>query len=714
MIKKLKIRFILVNMLILTFVLFATLSSIYIMMSNSEIKVSDEIMENIIENHQKASSKYERDLHSSGRKQIPHITDIPVSDGDTAGTVSRKSSENTEAAPEAELSGLIWRKSDETEIIKLSLLTAEADIISPEQNADQPVPYQYGTWGNPWSGNPWENPWWENPWGGSPDGGNYGQEHNNPENEVPKDEKPKEEPSQNSGSHQNEQQNGQQNPGGESSQNPWDFWWGQNQWPPPDPWNGQNPWLGQNPWAEQQQPWGDYNPWENPPWPGWPNWPPAEESASASPSEAPSAEATAPAADSRPSPVPEYIPTAKPDVQDTPESRETTGKVTEAESAAESSRTEPASKPSGKPDNNPPPEPKYDGNMARSHILADIDEKGNIAALWTQNFMRYADDSLENEEEFGLKVENTVKLLASENESEGTCTVDTVSFRYRISSPGPENKRTLVLLDRSIEVSTLHRLLITFIFIGCAGLVIVFFFSLFLASWAIKPIEVAWNRQKQFIADASHELKTPLTVISTNTDVVLSVPDDYIRNQERWLRYIKDETARMSKLVTELLYIAKSDSNEIKMDMHDFDISATVSGVCLNFEALAFEAEKELAADISPKIKYFGDEDRIKQLVTILIDNAIKYSIIGSQISVSLFRNNQNKVKICVSNKCENLTEENVSKLFDRFYRVDSSRNSGTGGNGLGLNIAQTIAEAHNGSVTVNYNHGIISFVVTL
>ena len=232
--------------------------------------------------------------------------------------------------------------------------------------------------------------------------------------------------------------------------------------------------------------------------------------------------------------------------------------------------------------------------------------------------------------------------------------------------------------------------------------------------WLIISIEVAWNRQKQFIADASHELKTPLTVIATNTDVVLSNPNDSIKNQERWLHYIRSETSRMSKLVAELLYIAKSDSNEIRMEMYDFNISDAVSEVCLNFEAHAFEEQRELISDISPRLKYFGDEDRIKQLFTILVDNAIKYSIIGTQISVSLFRNNQGKIKFCISNKCENLTEENISKLFDRFYRVDSSRNSGTGGNGLGLNIAQAITEAHNGQINVTFHHGIISFTVTL
>lgn len=369
------------------------------------------------------------------------------------------------------------------------------------------------------------------------------------------------------------------------------------------------------------------------------------------------------------------------------------------------------------PQKPPPPKdpenpPRYDGNLIRSHILAEFGSNNELLDISYQYFFQY-NTGIENQSEYDLKVRSTIADIAAGKLTSGKCTIENVSYRYKISSEY-ENSRILILLDRSIEISTLHRLMISFIFIGCTGLIGVFFLSIFLANWAIKPIEVAWNRQKQFIADASHELKTPLTVIATNTDVVLSTPNDYIKDQERWLRYIKSETARMSKLVSELLYIAKSDANEIKMEMSEFDISNTVSAICLIFEPLAFEENRELVADLSPRLKLYGDEDRIKQLITILIDNAIKYSIVDSQISVSLFRNNQGRIKFCISNKCEELSQENISKLFDRFYRVDSSRNSGTGGNGLGLNIAQTIAEAHNGTITVNYNYGMISFTVTL
>lgn len=351
---------------------------------------------------------------------------------------------------------------------------------------------------------------------------------------------------------------------------------------------------------------------------------------------------------------------------------------------------------------------RYDGNLVRSHIFAEISNKNEILNISYQYFFQY-DDA-----EYHLRIRDAINGILSSGSESGKCMIEGVSYRYKISVPLHGENSLLILLDRSIEISTLHRLMITFIIIGCAGLIVVFFVSFLLANWAIKPIEIAWNRQKQFIADASHGLKTPLTVIATNTDLVLSTPNELIRDQERWLRYIKSETARMSKLVNELLYIAKSDANEIKMDMSEFDISNTVSGICLIFEPMAFEARRELVSDISPKMKFFGDEDRIKQLVAILIDNAIKYSLPSSQISVSLSRNNQGRVRFCISNSCEDMTKENVSKLFDRFYRVDSSRNSSTGGNGLGLNIAQTIAEAHNGTISVNYNYGMISFTVLL
>ncbi|MDD6827316.1 MAG: HAMP domain-containing sensor histidine kinase [Oscillospiraceae bacterium] len=643
MIKKLKMRFVLVNMLILSFVLLATLSSIYILMANSEVHVSNEIMDTLIENHEK--HKPADKMHEG-----PYIPDPDLFVTSNADSFSVK--------PVADFS-------DPDQIVLIH--DFPYTVYNEPENNDREYfhfpQFAPGEW-NPGGQNPWENPWnppWINPW---------------------------------------------------------------------DP-----PWI--NPW-EPQKPTPDHS--------DKPDDRPHETTAAVSVTES---EATFPETDiTTQTPEETTVTTVTPEqttittiethitVENTPaevpseeihtdppqetqtepetaESPETTETVTTSEIITQQS-TPPSTRIPDKPKHEEKPiiTTRYSGNLVRSHILAEIGKKGEILDVSYQYFFQY--DNIENEQEYARKVKETINRLITDETETGKCIIENVSYRYKFGMPDDTGRKTLILLDRSIEISTLQRLMVSFIFIACAGLIIVFFLSLFLANWAIKPIELAWNKQKQFIADASHELKTPLTVISTNVDVVLSTPNDYIQNQERWLRYIKLETSRMSKLVNELLYIAKSDSNEIKMEMSEFDISNTVSGLCLVFEPLAFEAQRELVCDISPRLKLFGDEDRIKQLFTILIDNAIKYSIIGTTISVSLFRNNQGRIKFCISNKCEELTEENISKLFDRFYRVDSSRNSGTGGNGLGLNIARTIAEAHNGTVNVNYNYGMISFTVTL
>lgn len=355
----------------------------------------------------------------------------------------------------------------------------------------------------------------------------------------------------------------------------------------------------------------------------------------------------------------------------------------------------------------PPKEPmqKFDGNTIRANILVKLDDDKKVFDV----LFNYYDDKPVEKEEI-VKIANQIM---NNKDDTGKIKIDEFSYRYKMARNTMTNGFDLIFLDRSIELSTLNRLLFAFIIIAGIGLIIVFIFSVFLANWAIKPVENAWNKQKQFIADASHELKTPLTVISTNTDVVLSNPLDSVKNQEKWLTYIKSETFRMSKLVNELLYIAKSDSNEVKMVMNEFDLSNTISSVCLVFEPMIFESGKTLKMDLTKKINFFGDEDRIKQLISILLDNAIKHSTVNSMITVSLFKNSQNKIKLCVSNNTEFISKEQLNRLFDRFYRTDDSRNRNTGGNGLGLNIAQSIVHNHSGNIIAQTQNSTISFNVT-
>ncbi len=473
----------------------------------------------------------------------------------------------------------------------------------------------------------------------------------------------------------------------------WQQWpqqqWPQQQWPQQD-WGQQDwsqwPWLTTTQSSEHQQ--SSQEPQHSDP-------PPPPESEEPAQSEI----------HQEPEPVEPSVTAPPPETSTHPvTTEETTTAPTTAESS--SKKTEKQTKATT------PATTAYNGNLSRSHILAQIGADGNIINTSYQYFILF--DEINKDHKYEQDVEEHLKTIIQSKKTSGKVTIGPLSYRYIISKQNKSDNSLIILLDRSTENSTISRMLFVFIIIGCSGLVLVAIASILLANWTIIPIEHAWNKQKQFIADASHELKTPLTVIAANTDVVLSNPNDRIVDQERWLRYIQAETFRMSKLVNELLYIARSDANQIKMEMTEFDISKTVSSVCLAFESLVYESGRELVSDISPRLKYYGDEDRIKQLVTILIDNAIKYSIINTQISLSLFRNNQNRIKLCISNKCEELTDENISKLFDRFYRVDTSRNSKTGGNGLGLNIAQTIAEAHNGTITANYKFGMISFTITL
>lgn len=360
----------------------------------------------------------------------------------------------------------------------------------------------------------------------------------------------------------------------------------------------------------------------------------------------------------------------------------------------------------GKPQDKPSDYTEYEGNLARNTIYVRVNKDGDIQRISYQYF-----ESGDN-----ISLEQTVGEIIKSGSMEGKVEIDDIKFRYAVFNKGDSSGYDVIFLDRAIEISTLNRLLIIFISIGSLGLLILFGVSWLLASWAITPIAEAWDKQKQFIADASHELKTPLTVIATNTDVVLANAEDTVQNQSKWLTYIKSETARMSKLVSDLLYIAKSDVNEVAMVMNEFNLSHTTLGVCLVFETVAFENGKILDTDIEENISYKGDEDRIKQLITILVDNAIVHSNGNANIMVSLKRDNKDKIKLSVSNtNGEDIPKGCEERLFERFFRVDKARNRSSGSHGLGLNIAQSIVKNHNGSISVTSTKDhVVTFTVTL
>lgn len=352
-------------------------------------------------------------------------------------------------------------------------------------------------------------------------------------------------------------------------------------------------------------------------------------------------------------------------------------------------------------------------SMFRNWISIDIDGDGSIAKIFrSMNRDNDAADAQEGAAEISdSEISETALQIYSTAADSGSVSLGGITYRYRISRADvAQNSARIILLDRSVETATLQRLGAIIGMIAIAGIAAVFLLSIFLSRWAVKPIEEAWRQQKEFIANASHELKTPLTVISANTDVIMSNPDETVSSQSKWFKYIKDETEKMSGLVGSMLYLAKEDRDDEKLIMSEFDGSETIEGACLVFEALAFEKGKTLETDIEPDVKCSGDKERIAQLAHILIDNAVSHSAANGYIKVS-FHRYKGKARLTVENNGEQIKPEDIPRIFERFYRTDKSRTGDTGGFGLGLSIAKMIADKHNGTLTVtSSDDGITKF----
>lgn len=279
-----------------------------------------------------------------------------------------------------------------------------------------------------------------------------------------------------------------------------------------------------------------------------------------------------------------------------------------------------------------------------------------------------------------------------------TGTISSQDFRYMMKNK--HDNTEIAFYDLSSEQTIMYNLIITFALVGVASLAAFFIISLYLARWALKPLEKSWEQQNQFIADASHELKTPLTVILANTDVLTTHKDESIQSQIKWLEYIKAEAARMRVLVNNLLFLAKSDAARDTIVKSTVNFSDLVWSCVLPFESIAYEHGKNLQSDISPNVSLMGDESKLKQLIAILLDNAFKYSEKNGLIKVNL-QHKLDKIYLEVTNTGEPIPAQHLPHLFERFYRADESRSRECGGYGLGLSIAKNIVDIHHGKISV-------------
>ncbi len=293
-------------------------------------------------------------------------------------------------------------------------------------------------------------------------------------------------------------------------------------------------------------------------------------------------------------------------------------------------------------------------------------------------------------------LEAVVKTALASSESEGLIRDYALRFLKQTEADGTVR---IAFADRSHETDQLQSLLLTSLAIGLPALALLFGISLFLSGLAVKPVKTSLDQQKQFIADASHELKTPLTVILTNNEIMARHPDDTVASQQEWLESTREEGGRMKKLIDDLLFLAKSDADRMPITLTDINFSDLVFGCALTYEPVAFEKGILVDSQIEPDLMAHADEGQMKQLVMILLDNACKYCSEKGTITVTL-KKQQSDLVLSVNNPGEPIPAENLPHLFERFYRLDESRTSQkAGGHGLGLSIAKTIAELHKGSI---------------
>lgn len=299
-------------------------------------------------------------------------------------------------------------------------------------------------------------------------------------------------------------------------------------------------------------------------------------------------------------------------------------------------------------------------------VLADT---GRVASIDAEEAIVYAKNVWENKSERGF-VDN-----------------------YRYLTCSVENGVRIIFLDCGRQLDNFQNLVITAVIVSLTGLFSVLILMIYLSSRIVKPFSDNYEKQKRFITDAGHELKTPLTIIDADTEVLEM---DFGENE--WLNDIRSQTKRLADLTNAMIFLSRMEEGLKNEIAAEFSLSDMAEDMVSAFQAPAKVNEKVLTANIAPMIFMKGDEKAVCSLLTILLDNAIKYSDEKGNISLSLEKQ-KNRICLTVFNSSEHISKEQLSHLFDRFYRTDDSRNSQTGGYGLGLSIAAATVAAHKGKI---------------
>ena len=331
-----------------------------------------------------------------------------------------------------------------------------------------------------------------------------------------------------------------------------------------------------------------------------------------------------------------------------------------------------------KPQNiNFPPKEEHDTDC----FLAVLDQQGNMTETIQADWYDYTEE----------QVVALVAQVQKQNKQDGKYE----SLQYYAQD---YQKGTIIsFMDCSKDQKFLRQLLFISIVVFLLMESIVFGLTMMLTKRAMQPMQISFEKQKQFISDAGHELKTPLTIISANADIL----QDEI-GENKWLDYIRMQTERMRILVDEMMTLTKMEHSSATATAERFNLSSAVETMALPFESQAFEQQKKFEIAIQPELYFQGNPEQVRRMIGILIDNAFKYSAEHGAIRVSLKEETSGRAVLEVYNTGKGIREDEKEKIFERFYRSDSSRARATGGYGLGLSIAKSVADAHKMKIEVN------------
>ena len=353
-------------------------------------------------------------------------------------------------------------------------------------------------------------------------------------------------------------------------------------------------------------------------------------------------------------------------------------------------------RPLGEPEEAPPDGGPYDAPEMHRGGFGELAYQSRFFAVWFDGEGNISRSSTEN---IVSLTEENAATLAETVFAKGREKGFTDGFRYCRALSDGETMLVFLLCDR--ELGTFRMFLYASIGISLVGILAVFLLLVLFSGRIVRPIAESYEKQKRFITDAGHELKTPITIIQADADVL----ESEMTEESEWIEDIRRQTRRLSELTADMIFLSRMEEENAAIQMQDFSLSELVEETARSFQALVRSRNKSFRASVAPELRMTGDEKAVARLVSILMDNAMKYSPEGGSVELTLDKDGRNG-RLVVKNTSLPMEKGSADHLLERFARGDSSRNSESGGFGLGLSIARAVTEAHRGKIHAQSEDG--------